>query len=166
MALQHPRQPIGAGRIPQWLISQSRLFLQKKLLVQSLCKLKMPPVKSPLHLHSVSLWTVSKSVKFAPLKVIYDPVGMLYERTTTWSKGDTLCGQREVQFLPSFPTFFERFGPFFLKSESGLRQTQSSPSGALLWSLPVKWLKSPRQGPLRSSTTCLHAKRSHLGLSQ
>lgn len=38
-------------------------------------------------------------------EVIYDPAGMLHECTTAWSKGDTLCGQREVQFLPSFPTF-------------------------------------------------------------
>lgn len=50
-----------------------------------------------------------KSVKFAPLKVIYDPVGMLYERTMAWSKGDTLCGQREVQFLPSSQLFLVLF---------------------------------------------------------
>lgn len=95
----------GAGRIPHRLISQSCLFLQKELLVESFWGLKMSPVKSQFHLCSVSLWTGNKSVKFAPLKGIYGPVGMLYESVTAWSKGDTLCGQREVQFLPSFPIF-------------------------------------------------------------
>ena len=33
LALQHPQEPIGAGRIPQWLIAQGCLFLQKKLRV-------------------------------------------------------------------------------------------------------------------------------------
>lgn len=53
-----------------------------------------------------------KLVKLVPLEVIYEPVAMFYECTMTWSKGDTLCGQREVQFRPSFPAFLERFGPF------------------------------------------------------
>lgn len=162
LALQHPHPPIGAGRIPQWLVSQGCLFLQRKLPVKSFCRLKMSPVKSPFHPHSVSLWTASKSMKFAPLKVIYDPVGMLCECTTAWSKGDTLCGQREVQFLPSFPTFFERLGPFFLKSECGLRQTQSGSSGALLWSLPVEWPKPPRRAPLRSIAPAAPAQRQAL----
>lgn len=120
----------GAGRIPHRLISQSCLFLQKELLVESFWGLKMSPVKSQFHLCSVSLWTGNKSVRFAPLKGIYGPVGMLYESVTAWSKGDTLCGQREVQFLPSFPIFWEIWSCF--------------------WNLSLDWGK-PRAVPMELS---------------